>query len=119
MAREVLAMEANRSAPKFPSKVAQVSQSRSQFRNVQEYQRKTASKSQSRPQRSHALLFLSRTVSKCPRKTAAMFPGRAVLVCLSRNLSRWLRRSAVGVVEVMVAVDTMVNMPICFPFLNF
>ena len=62
MAREVLAIEHNRNAPKFPSKVAPVSLYKSQYRNAHKYPRKTASRYQSRT----ATVFLDRAVPVCP-----------------------------------------------------
>ena len=62
MAREVLAMEHNRNAPKFPSKVAPVSLYKSQYRNAHKYPRKTASRSPSRT----VTVFLDRAVTVCP-----------------------------------------------------
>merc|ERR1712128_250316 len=90
-AREVLAMDASRSALKFPSRLAPVSQSRRQFRNAPKYPNKTA--------------------SRCPSKTVTECPSRTVRVCRCRSQPRWPSRSVVVEEGVLVelVVDIMVN----------
>ena len=109
MEREVLAMEANKLAPKFPNKVAPVSQFRSRYRNAPVCPRRTANRWQCRLQESPAPLCPSRTASRSPSRAATACPRRAAPACLSRHLQRWPRKFAAEVVgEVVVAVvDTM------------
>merc|ERR1712173_219320 len=70
-------VDMERSARRFPSKAARVSQSRNHPRNATRCQRRTANRFQSKFQR--------KTASKSPKRTADRFQSRTALKCLFKN----------------------------------
>merc|ERR1712173_143489 len=86
-------VDMERSARRFPSKAARVSQSRNHPRNATRCQRKTANR------------FQRKTASKSPKRTADRFQSRTALKCLFKNQPK-LPNKSVKVRDLdMVTID--------------